>query len=857
MVFLFILHPVWGEDEVERCEGADCPVAIPGLRTERPDVPVRGDDETVVGRGRGSEISEEERRRLELRREIEAENRRASLETAVPASSSGNKSLTDCEKIADKAEKCSCVANFSKEFQKKSLEFKKEGDGQASLMELMKKRDDLTARMAVVKTLLDVWDDYHNYLEQSPEIIGTAGSPGGSPMKAINDLKKLRDFIGGNSKAIQRYHLTSEVLMTVFQDPNNPDVKNREILQGLATPEAKLDFIKAKIQAKCSGSASNLYMCKNRAWESITPRTDWDTPTNGEGDNLNRLANAIVAVDGYEVFDLTNSMNLSKLFVDRENINITGMSDVSEGLTGLIDASIASCQEEVLKRTSGDTECFSRSLESITANNPTLRRQYETLKENFKSTLGVNYNMENIGGLVNTYVHITRRTKVLHDEANSGTFKDLYKLTESLGNPSEELIKASATLNDPTTRARIQAQFQNITKTNLAKLGRTLAGMNLKESEEVYKRIGGAASSNLFGGGAFKFSDNNAAQNANNILNSILCREGSAADCAGSPLNLFKEVDGKAAVDENQLQIAMEKLVDTVKDRGELSNLLVANREGSLANEVQKIDAQIAAINDDPNYKNLAAFKNYLYNRTRTFCVTEDTPGNQEIQGTRCTLTPGVDVGLNNFLKVGGELIGIKNALDHKADVASLAALCKQMKDTDFNSYKRDYMDTGICGSVYDYQLTLERTATRSAAMAYNRRPGGAHDPNNVIEWNDDGTINNITRVRGAWDMSQYIVPAAQVGVTMIQPIMTHNLFGNQVELWRNAGIQQEYNIAFQNHVAGQYAQCDQSGTGANFFAYNNCITSINAFMYNGIPMGTNLNFSGGYTFGGTAPISL
>jgi hypothetical protein len=859
MIFLFALHPVWGDSDVERCEGPDCTPAIPGLRTERPETPVEGDGAVVTGR-RGTEITEAERRRLDAQREIEAA-RRAALETAQPDTTAGAKSLTECEKITDKAEKCSCVADMAKEFQKKSLAFKSEAEGSQSLMELMKKRDDLAARMAVVKTLLDVWDDYHKYLEESPDLNGTADNPGGSPMKAINDLKKLRDFIGSHSKSIQRYHLTSEVLMAVFQDPNNPDVKNREILQGLETPEAKLDFIKAKIQAKCDGASSNLYMCKNRAWEQITPRTDWDTPTNGEGDNLNRLANAIVAVDGLEIFDFRNTMNLSKLFVDRENINITGMSDVSEGLTGLIDASIASCQQEVLNRTSGETECFSRSLESITENNPSLRRQYETLKANFSSTLGRNYNMDNIGGLVNTYVHITKKTKVLHDEANSGTFKDLYNLTETLGNPSEELIKASATLNDPATRSKIQNQFKNITKANMAKLGRTLAGMNLKESEEVYRKLGGTSSSTLFRNGAFEFKDKSDAQNANNILNAILCREGSAAECSGSPINLFKEVDGKAAVDESQLESAFSKLVATVKDRGELSELLLPDREGSLANQIKKIDEQIEALNNDNKYKHMAAFKNYLYDRARTFCVNDSTPGNIEIKGTRCTLTPGVDVGLNNFLKVGGELIGIQNAVDYKMSVDGLASLCQEIRANDYDTYRDHYLNSGICPSVQNYKLTLERTATRAATEAYNREYKGIGDPNTIVDWEPDGKggykVASVYRVPNAWDISQYAVPAAQVGVTLFQPLMTHNLFGFQVDNMRRAGINQEYNIAFQNHVNEQYAQCDPSGTGANFFAYNNCITSVNAFMYNGVPMGTNQNFSGGFSFGGTAPISL
>lgn len=853
MIFLLTQHPVWG---VERCEGPDCPEAIPGLRTEVPEDPVRGDGDTLVT-GRGVEITESERR-LEIRRNELAEARRlAALEPAgggaevVP--------LNECEKISDRAEKCACVANVAKDFQKRSLAYKKDGSDDPSVVELMKKRDDLTARMAVVKTLLDVWDDYHNYLEKSPDLNGSASSPGNSPMAAINDLKKLRDFIGSHSKSIQRYHLTSEVLTTIFEDPNNREIKVRDILQGLESPEAKLDFIKAKIQARCSGSASNLYMCKNRSWEQITPRTDWDTPTNGEGDNLNRLANAIVAVDGLEPLDFRNTMNLSKLFVDRENINITGMSDVSSGLTGLIDAAIASCQQEVLNNASGETECFSRSLDSITEGNPTLKRQYETLKANFDSTLDKNYNMDNIGGLVNTYIHITKRTKKLHDETSGGTFKDLYNLTQSLGDVNSELVKASAALNDPANRSKIQNQFKSITKENLAKLGRTLAGMNLKESEEVYRKLGGSSSSGLFQNGAFQFKDKTAAQNANQVLNSILCREGSAADCSSNPINLFKEVDGKASVDESQLESTFGKLVSTIKDRGQLSEMLLPEREGSLASRVKAIDEKLESLNNDEEFKHMAAFKNYLYDRTRTFCVNDATPGNEEVKSNRCTLTSGIDVGLNNFLKVGGELIGIQNAVEHKMSVNNLSSLCQSIRESDFDTYNKNYLETGICPSVYDYKLTLERTTTRAASAAYDRNVRGIGDPNTIVDWESDGRggykVASVYRVPKATNISQYAIPLAQVGVTMIQPIMAHNLFGNQVDLMKNAGIQQEYNIAYQEHINNQYAQCDQSGTGANFFAYNNCITSINGYYYNGIPLGSNQNFSGGMNWGGSTGI--
>ena len=869
-----------------------------------------------------------------------------------------------CVNLEDKENKCTCAAENTNRFQNNILEYEQDGE---KLKDLLAKRNNLAAKYTVIKTLLDVWEDYQKYLDEGLFLTDKDNNP----IKSIKDLRKLNSFIKDNASAVQKYHLTSEVINEIFLDN---EMKVRDRLKSKSGLSQKIKFIKDKIKTRCEAleNPNQLYMCRNNAWKGISFTQKWAVPDNTESDGLNRLVNAIAQVDDIDKFTTEEGKDLSQLFYDRPEEDITGMNDISEGLTGIINASINDCKEQLLDSSSEETQCFNRSLDEITENDPALKKQYQFLKENFKG-ISQNkyrepYTMKTLGGLIDAYTNIINKTHGVHEKASKGTANKLYELFREMGSANENLKLAAQNLNQPEKRKEIQGKlqekFKDISKARLANLGRTLKRLDDKGKREGF--LPEQEKKNSF--------DKNANQLINDVLN------------IDPPMAFFKNGGTNK---ELLLDDQFRALISSSKNSDQLKRLINPEDGPSLSEQIKDLDQKILAMKESPDINNFFAIQNYLYDKTRQFCLDEDFEDNEEVLRTSCTIEDGINVEFEKFLNLGNELIVMANKNEQEKALEDYKELCRKVKKEDPKKYLELYAKSGICfsilnpplpdsgttrvgsGSTASPRLNSEKAPTGSDSKAppslnsgtapngsdskaspslnsgtvlvspdtkppcspedsdsseeaytnipsetagtsipsdggesnipvvtdppsegrpdqnipdqnipdqniirtatvdknnesekkenNDRSPTGKPssrptriaytDPNIIYDYNEDGKITGRYTLPKWYSPQQWAVPAAKAVSTIIPDLFENALFDQKMDYWRQQGIQQKDNWAYQKNMYNQYSQC---GMNQNFFARNNCYTAVNTFYSPGMSTTQSWPSPPGYNYNST-----
>lgn len=791
-----------------RGDGADADPALRNLRTENAETAAPEPVEVPAARsGVPPEESGTDLGGTPLTEPV-VETRTEPEPPTEPDAAVVSQNLAECNNLGSDEAKCECNANFLRSHQENLLKFKAEGTNKKSMAELLKKKDDITSKMAVLRSLLDVWENYQNFLKDNSELTrNNELTAPQSAQQAVNNLNQLKDFISQNEQPVQRYHLTSEVL-SILGD--------REQLKTLSSNEAKVDYLKARISERCGRPDSQaLYMCQNGAYQSIQYQQGWDQPTSTAPDNLNRLVNAVVSLDGWEV------SSLSSLFVDNDDVNITGMDAVSDGMVGVIDEAIKACREEVLLGNDDNVECFSRDIDSLVSGQPALRQKVDRLRNGLKATANQNWGIRTVGDLSTAYMAVAQATKNAHEDSKGGTFDSMMQMMSRLGNPARDLDSAGREISSQTNSLR--NEFKELTKGKLIGLGHHLGRLKLKEKQEMFNRYLGGNGANLFSDGGFDFRNKNSAQAINEMITSVMC-EGLSSGSTCESIPFFKMVNGEAELDASNFAEHFSGLIENTRDVERLKEMLLPGREGSLKDELDRVNTQIAEVRQNNQYQNMSAFKDYLYDRTKNYCVRSNQPQNQEIRGVGCQVIDGVTVGIDDFLKIGDDLIAFKNRDQVRENLRDLNERCLALRESNFEVYQRDFLSTGICSTIQQEQLDVQRVRTETAARASNPRIRAFNDHDVIKRWENGRVV--AMEERKSW-LELSLVPGARVFAGSLPFITNHALFSNQVDMYRNMGYaertQRAYQDAFAQNVNTFADYCSSSG---NIFNMGPCVNN-------------------------------
>jgi len=761
----------------------------------------QGDTTVLTSSEVTQEEAQQEAQRREAARLLAEERARTAELTAANTQAAENASGEEAQCLRDKQ---NLISHQRRVFDLKTPRG-------ASLIELLKKQDDLKARIATYQALYDIWKQYQNFLDENDSLVANQqiNTPA-SAQAALASLSELESFLDKNQEPVERYHVVSEVLLSL---------PNRDELKAIQGGQEKLNYIKRKIQARCSDSAnSHLYIC------GINPETDIQleaqitrNPRN-RAEFINKFVNTMVQIDGA---DFVWNTDFSTLFVDDPNhTNQTGDVQFAGTLKAMIQKAKEHCRENILLGDSNEVTCLTTPLNQVMGNSPS---EAETkVIERLQTLHPEGGAINNVADLSSSYLEMAKKTKNFHEEMSGGTINEIGSLTENIDGLRERFQTAEAALTTPGALTGIRQKFKDLTAEKILNLGRTLNHGEFRTNQEVYKKYLEGHENLLTRPGSLNLGregNENKADFANRLVRDILCQNSSSGTACPIDQDIFSLTSNNGqedlALNQDNIMEIFNRLTSTIGGRDQLKEMLGEGKEQGLKDELAQIQADIATIKNGRDYQELNGFKEFIWDQVRASCLSGS--GNEVTThvGTSCLIAPGIQSGLNDFLQVGSELLSFNDREEDRKNLNQVYDSCLRIHSEERDRYDREYSNTNICPTVFNERQRVDR---QNIVRAESIRRGPArHDPNIIYKYDRDGKV--VDRH----------VPSSNLAIFLPQLAYTANEqmpfyfiqrpgMNMAIDSWRTAGFQQKTTNAYWASVNQSFINSTVCGQFSCFF---------------------------------------
>lgn len=547
-----------------------------------------------------------------------------------------------CEEVSDnddyteKQQECLCSKEKLEGHQRDI--FSLTANNGATLLELLKKRDQYHAELSMTDSLLDIWDKYRNFLTQNEQLVNQKNLN-----TSVQGLQKIKEFIQDNKGHVSRYHLVSEVMSTI---PNRQDIRNFE------TDEEKIGFIKDSIRNHCANAqyTQSLYMCQGDAWGEIRLEPVQNQNPSTPGAFLNKLANTIVKLDGN--MDLNS---IPSLFVDREEVrNPTGLNQFADDITSLIDKSIEACRQKVLLGEGDTANCINSQSAGEEAT-----RIVRTLKG-----MGVTGNLSpemNVGQITQLYLDVAKRTKAFHEEVAGGSVDRFVDLINQVGSLQNQTLLTNDRLEDSDNVNRIRNEFNRFSETRLEMMADHLNKLGTDVNNSLFSHFDGEESNQPFN------------QKANTLLNEILGVEDA---------NIFMpNEEGKLSINPSTVPNLIRKLIE--------KNGEIERKKRQLQSELRNVNQNIAQVKATKEYQDSNALKDFLWDKVAGSCA--QLGGGDTIrvsEASECQLNNNGQGAITDLMMVNDQIIGYRERQSRSELIKNVAGRCRSIVQNEVQNQK-------------------------------------------------------------------------------------------------------------------------------------------------------------------------
>lgn len=667
-------------------------------------------------------------------------------------------------------------------FQKEIFDMKLNDNDDDTLLDLLKERDQLTAKMSVNLTLLRIWNDYQNFLNENSHIAGTEIKNPEGTQELLGTLNKLQSFMSRNQAPVERYHIVSEVL-------NSVGPENLEKIKQAKTDAEKFEIIKQALIETCSGSNKDLYICSSGAdvSSSLHFLKGENVPEPDRNQVTNKFVNVLAELDGG-----VDWADFSDAFIDNsKDLNPIGDLDFVKNFNGLIERSKEECRKIVLTSSDDVDACLEKSFKDLNLSDS--EKLTVTRLQNLNPQGG---SIDNISQLVSSYVEVAKNTQALHrEEVRNGTVEDLIKLADEVKNWREDFRTAEQNLTSEDTISAYRQQFKNLNKKKFLELGNFLNNGEFHNNLKIFKKYGGGDRPGTLN--LTQRNNENNADYANRLLQGVICgRVDADCDASNSEFKAFKMEGDKLVVDENAI---IQTFKDMMERAGGFMNLHTTLYHGqeSISKKLDEVESKIASLKQSKDYKRKNAFKDFLWRQAANSCQRKVNDQNivSALTMSPCKLSNRVQTGLNDFLKIGDDLIAYQTRSEVTNNLSQLSIFCQEYFDEDREYYDELLGNGGICSDIYDQhqvETDLQEIKTEAARSAQKR----LKNRNTIYEYDSRGKKVDVYRPKST---SAILLP--QLAYTFNEQLPFYLVqrpgMKMQVEQWRQAGYAQKTQMAF------------------------------------------------------------
>ena len=583
---------------------------------------------------------------------------RVSSPVATVTNSETPETKSDCE-----------VANEQIAHIQKKLFDMKDPSGDQTYLDLLRERDELSSRKVMLETLVNLWDQYYDYLNDSENLRNT--SP--EARNSISGLMDLRNLITNNGQAVQKYQLVTDVFNSI-----NPDEING------ASAQENFSLLKNRLMQSCSNGQEHLMHCQMainaqkdgiNIWDNIQPGRPPSTTASSREAMLHKFIEVSSTALGNETLGWFK--NISSMFVDNESLryDMVGNGDLSQSVVSTLDRVVEECRKQALL-TDSAVNCMNKDLSDILPEG----QSFDHLSF-IQSSLG--QEVTTAQGLVNKYLQNVERVSSAHEEIAGGTIDRFTELAVRRHEISAQLATADTTLSRSSHNA--QQDLINASAIEVTKLAKHVK--ILKKNDQLYRNYEEDPT-----------DPKNLAQEANKELRDILALfPGNHSEVE----NLFFNAASNDRSGESTLGVRPEKLFAFFRNNNiskvQLQNILNRGINGkSLEENIADIDKKLEAFNSNPEHQVLEGLKVFAWKKSIDKCRGSSQFQMSEMSNSECVESNFSEV--DNLLKVGNQIISYQTNQENQYNINNLNDSCEELSRNQADLYRQSYSE--ICTEV-------------------------------------------------------------------------------------------------------------------------------------------------------------
>ncbi len=638
----------------------------------------------------------------------------------------------------------------------------KDNSTDKSLLELLKERDSIHAKLSITDSLLDIYRKYQGFLGDNDELIGKVTGENGSFTPSLRNLKAVKNFMSSNADRVSRYNLVSEV-MSALQDSSELKSKQSKL--------EKIQYLQDKIRLTCQNRthANSLSMCEGDAWESIQLEVSQTSPPTTSGDFLNKLVNTIINLD-----DWGDRNSIPSLFVDNDNLrNPTGLSQFNEDMTSMIDDALNTCRKEILISNENPSDNCMRP-------NPDKAQRIVRTLQALDPSIRINPQSATIGDLTQHYLNISRRSVAVHDEVSGGSVDEFMKVIKDVGNVSASTRTVNEALKGDRASA-IRNRFRDFSKERLNAMASHLESLGTSENDKLFAKysLDTEVSPGL-------------PEKSNKLLQEILDLDGVDP--------FYKDQDGKLSLKPESIHFLIGKMAE--------KHSAIKDQQDQLQAQLKIANDAISRVKASEEYQRNNNLKDFLWHDVAQNCSGIDTESGQELvtsEARECQLNNNGQTSLTQLMKFNDEVIAYREIQDRKSAAADLTRHC-QSGEGSGPAWEQ------ACSTALREHAQNTRTAAR---IAHYANPA---NHNTIYRYDSEG--RQISKYTPKSNLALFLPQAAytfneQLPFYFIQrPQMRW-----QVDAWRWAGKQQKTQQAYWNSL---YQSWQNNSACGYFGCYTN-----------------------------------
>ncbi len=568
-------------------------------------------------------------------------------------------------------------------------------NGEQTYLDLLKQRDALSGKKVMIETLLNLWDQYYNYLGENENYKNTPEEVKNS----VSGLMDLRNLIANNEQSVQKYQLLTDVFNTI----------NPEELVGKDAQE-NFNILKASLQEKCSSGNNHLMYCQiaNNAagdgidlWQVIQPGAPITPETSSRQAMLQKFLDVSSDAVGYE--NLGWFKNLSSMYVDNEELryDLVGNGNLSQSVVSTLDQVVAKCREQALL-SNGRVNCMSSDLKEILddgESSPQLSQIQSYLGSEVKSAQD----------LVDKYLQNVNLVSHAHEEIAGGTIDKFKELAQRRAE-----ITANLTTADLKITQNAEAAKDSISKAAAIEVAKMAKHFKvLKNSDQLYRNYKNDPHSPI----------QDLATMANTELDKVMRM---FPGFSGGNVQLFFNAPDHNSSEANATTIGIRpdaifdffKNSNLTKDR--LAQLLSESlgENGTLDEQIAKIDQNLAYFKNNSEYNLLDGLKTFAWKDATDKCNGISLLKTTQESNSQCVAENYSEV--DNLLKVGNKIVSYQNNFENEATLNEIYDNCEKTKSSYPELYAKNY--SSICNEVYQKRREVAKIEEHYSAPRVRER---------------------------------------------------------------------------------------------------------------------------------------